>query len=189
MISSVKGSEKSLIESEAHRKFLESFESDLLRGIGKLAILKVIKSHGEKGVYGYSLLKDLKEQTNNMLIIKEGTLYPLLRNLENWEYKGSKGSKGGKLSLIKSDTVMENERARKYYSLTQEGAIVLSHLEGFFLKLLEAVSTLSNFKIVLDDEKYIYCENCKNQIDATDTDAQYCEICGTKINQKKSEAE
>ena len=41
-----------------------------------------------------------------MLIIKEGTLYPLLRNLEKWE------SKGSSLSLIQSYKRVEQDRRR-----------------------------------------------------------------------------
>lgn len=176
MISNIRGNDSNtLIESESHRKFLENFESDLLRGIGKISILKVIKNRGEKGVYGYQLLKDLKELTNNMLIIKEGTLYPLLRNLENWE------SKGLKLSLISSDLRIENDRPRKYYCLTKEGEKILSHLEGFFGKLLEAISSLNDFRITFDEEKYIFCNNCKNKVDNSDKNAQFCEICGFEL--------
>ncbi|MHA1945465.1 MAG: PadR family transcriptional regulator [Candidatus Hodarchaeales archaeon] len=177
MISNIKGNDLSaVIESEAHRKFLENFESDLLRGIGKICILKVIKNHGEEGVYGYQLLKDLKELTNGMLIIKEGTLYPLLRNLEKWR------SKGNKLSLIKSKTHIEKDRPRKYYHLTEEGGRILSHLEGFFLKLLEAISGINDFQLILKEEKYIFCQNCKNRIEYSDIDVRFCEICGFKLN-------
>jgi DNA-binding PadR family transcriptional regulator len=179
MISNIKGNDLSaVIESEAHRKFLENFESDLLRGIGKICILKVIKNHGEEGVYGYQLLKDLKELTNGMLIIKEGTLYPLLRNLEKWR------SKGNELSLIQSKTQIEKDRTRKYYHLTEEGERILSHLEGFFLKLLEAISGINDFQLILKEEKYIFCQNCKNRIEFSDIDARFCEICGFKINNK-----
>ena len=109
MISNIKGFDvTALIEAGPHRKFLENFESDLLRGIGKICILKIIKSYGQEGVYGYQLLKDLKSFTSNMLIIKEGTLYPLLRNLEKWEFKGEK------LSLIQSYKRIEQDRPRKY---------------------------------------------------------------------------
>lgn len=178
MISSIKGSDKSaLIESESHRKFLENFESDLLRGIGKISILKVIKNHGKDGVYGYQLLKDLKKLTNNMLIIKEGTLYPMLRNLEKWE------SKGINLSLIKSDKRYKDtdDRPRKYYSITPDGEKILSHLEGFFSKLLQAIASLNDFQIILNDEKYIFCSNCKNKVDYADKNAQFCEICGYEL--------
>jgi PadR family transcriptional regulator PadR len=182
LISNIKGHDlTALIESEAHRRFLENFESDLLRGIGKISILKVIKNRGKKGVYGYQLLKDLKELTNNMLIIKEGTLYPLLRNLEKWQFKGNK------LSLIQSYRQIEGDRPRKYYYLTEEGEKILSHLEGFFLKLLEAISGINDFQIILNEEKYIFCQNCKTRIDYSDSDSQFCEICGFKLNNKALE--
>ncbi len=182
MISNIKGYDlTALIESESHRKFLENFESDLLRGIGKICILKVIKNHGKEGVYGYQLLKDLKELTNNMLIIKEGTLYPLLRNLEKWE------SKGNKLSLIQSYRHVEEDRPRKYYYLTEEGGKILSHLEGFFLKLLEAISGISDFQIILNEDKYIFCQNCKTRIDYSDSNIQFCEICGFKLSNNNQE--
>ena len=182
MISNIKGNDLSaLIESESHRKFLENFESDLLRGIGKICILKVIKNHGKEGVYGYQLLKDLKELTNGMLIIKEGTLYPILRNLEKWQ------SKGNELSLIQSYKQVEKDRPRKYYFLTEEGERILSHLEGFFLKLLEAISGINDFQIILKEEKYIFCQNCKTRIEYSDSNIQFCEICGFKLNNKDQE--
>ncbi len=176
MISNIKGSDSTaLIESKSHRKFLENFESDLLRGIGKVCVLKIIKNHGKEGVYGWQLLKDFKDLTNDKLIIKEGTLYPLLRNLEKWE------SKGNRLSLIKSYRVVEKDRPRKYYHLTEEGEKILSHLEGFFLKLLEAISGINDFQIILKEEKYIFCQNCKTRIEYSDSDIQFCEICGFKL--------
>jgi PadR family transcriptional regulator PadR len=184
LISNIKGNDlTALIESDSHRKFLENFESDLLRGIGKICILKVIKSHGKDGVYGYKLLDDLKTLTNNMLIIKEGTLYPLLRNLEKWE------SKGIKLSLIHSYKVVEKDRPRKYYYLTEEGERILSHLEGFFLKLLEAISGINDFQIILNEEKYIFCQNCKARIEYSDSNIRFCEICGFKLYNEDLEDE
>ena len=196
MISNIKGIDSTaLIESDAHRKFLENFESDILRGIGKISILKVIKNHGKAGVYGYQLLKELKELTNDMLIIKEGTLYPLLRNLENWQYvvKESKGIDKGKtkkmlsLSLIQSYKHIEGDRPRKYYYLTEEGEKILSHLEGFFLKLLEAISGINDFQILLKEDKYIFCSNCKTRIDYSDSNIKFCEICGNKLYIKSEE--
>jgi len=182
LISNIKGYDvTSLIESESHRKFLENFERDLLRGIGKICILKVIKNHGKKGVYGYQLLKNLKVLTKNMLIIKEGTLYPLLRNLEKWE------SKGNKLSLIKSEIDIKGDHPRKYYSLTEEGEKILSHLEGFFLKLLEAISGINDFQIILNEEKYIFCQNCKTRIEYSDNSIQFCEICGFNLRNNNQE--
>ena len=101
----------------------------------------------------------------------------MLRNLEKWE------SKSINLSLIKSDKRYKDtdDRPRKYYSITPDGEKILSHLEGFFLKLLEAIAELNDFQIILNDEKYIFCSNCKNKVDNSDKNAQFCEICGFKL--------
>jgi PadR family transcriptional regulator PadR len=180
MISSIKGMESTLIQSESHRKFLENFESDLLRGVGKLCILKVIKNHGDEGIYGYQLLKELKELTDNMLIIKEGTLYPLLRNLESW------GSKEYYVELIRSEKRYEgDERPRKYYFLTKEGDKIVNHMEGFFSKLTEAISKLIDFNIIFNEEKYSFCPNCANKIDVKDKISKFCEVCGQNLQQLK----
>ena len=98
-----------------------------------------------------------------------------MRNLEKWE------SKGRSLSLIKSYKRVEQDRPRKYYYLTEDGVKILSHLEGFFSKLLEAISDLNDFQIILNEEKYIFCQNCKNKIDYSDSNINFCEICGFKI--------
>jgi DNA-binding PadR family transcriptional regulator len=116
-----------------------------------------------------------------MLIIKEGTLYPLLRNLEKWTYKNES------LSLIESFKRIEQDRPRKYYYLTEEGKKILSHLEGFFSKLLESIARLNDFQIILNEEKYIFCPNCKNQVDYSDKSISFCEICGFKLRQTKTE--
>ena len=116
-----------------------------------------------------------------MLIIKEGTLYPLLRNLEKWQ------SKDNKLSLIQSYKDFEGDRPRKYYFLTEEGERILSHLEGFFLKLLEGISKINDFQILLNEEKYLFCNNCKNRIEYVDNDIQTCEICGQDPRREKLE--
>ena len=182
VISNIKGNESTLIELESHRKFLENFESDLLRGIGKLCILKVIKSHGKEGIYGYQLMKELKKLTSGMLIIKEGTLYPLLRNLESW------GSKEYSLSLIRSEKrYEEEERPRKYYFITEEGQKIVNHMEGFFSKLTEAISNLIEFTISFNDQKYLFCPNCTNKIDSSDQGSNYCEVCGYKLDQDSLE--
>jgi len=116
-----------------------------------------------------------------MLVIKEGTLYPLLRNLEKWQYKDNE------LSLIKSYRQIEGDRPRKYYFITEEGEKILSHLEGFFLKLLEAISSIIKFQITLDENNYIFCQNCKNRIEYSDKDIQFCEICGFKFENEHQE--
>jgi PadR family transcriptional regulator PadR len=180
-----------LLESVPHRKYLEKLESDLVRGIGKICILKIIKNYGKDGVYGYQLFKDIEQLPNNILKIKDGTLYPLLRNLENWEYKekdpNENKEKHYTLSLLQSTRKIVEDRPRKYYYLTKDGEKILAFMEGFFKKLLESISALNDFKINIDYNKYIFCKNCNNQVDISSNENQNCEICG--FNPKKDNLE
>ncbi|MCG3260645.1 MAG: helix-turn-helix transcriptional regulator, partial [Candidatus Heimdallarchaeota archaeon] len=68
--------EGALIEDEQIKSYVESFESELLRGISTLSALSIIQRHPDEGIYGYQLLKELEQETGRTLIIEEGTLYP-----------------------------------------------------------------------------------------------------------------
>ncbi|MHA2298746.1 MAG: helix-turn-helix transcriptional regulator [Candidatus Hodarchaeales archaeon] len=164
-----------LIQEEKFRRFLESFESDLLRGIAKLCILRIIKQHGPEGTYGYQILKELEEATGSMLVIEEGTLYPMLKNLEGW------GSGDNKLQLVYVVRKKVSGRTRKYYSITEDGLRVYSHLEGFFTQMITAISNLLDFKVVLDHKAFLYCPNCSNKILLDQEEVKFCESCGLNI--------
>ena len=71
-----------LITEENFRNYVENFESEILRGISTLTILAVIHEQGEDGSYGYQILKALEEKSGSVLVIEEGTLYPILRKLK-----------------------------------------------------------------------------------------------------------
>ncbi|MFW9991615.1 MAG: PadR family transcriptional regulator [Candidatus Odinarchaeota archaeon] len=164
-----------LIQEERFRKFLESFESDLLRGIAKLCILRIIKQHGSEGTYGYQILKEIEDATGNMLVIEEGTLYPMLKNLESW------GSGDHQVHLVQVTRKKVSGRTRKYYSITEDGLRVYSHLEGFFTKMVAGISDLFDFKVVIDQQTVLYCPNCSNKIVLDQEGVRFCDICGLNI--------
>ena len=60
---------EALIGTDHFRTYVESFESELLRGISTVAVLQIIKRYPREGIYGYQLLKELEEETKNVLII------------------------------------------------------------------------------------------------------------------------
>jgi PadR family transcriptional regulator PadR len=81
-------------------------ESELMRGAGPLAVLRLLEG-GER--YGYELVDLLERRTDGVLAMGQSTLYPLLYNLE------AKGLVAGRAA------VAENGRPRKYYRLTDKG--------------------------------------------------------------------
>ncbi|NHJ46319.1 MAG: PadR family transcriptional regulator [Asgard group archaeon] len=153
-----------LIADLHYRGYVESFESELMRGISTVAILQIMKRFSDQGVYGYQLVKMLQDETNNVLIIDEGTLYPLLKKME-------------KDGVLVSERKNVDGRTRRYYNLTDDGKKLLNHMLGFFSKLLEAVAPLSDFEIKLPEDKYMFCPNCANKIKLEDL-TKFCEICG-----------
>ena len=79
---------------------------ELKKGSLQVCLLALL-SNGRR--YGFQIIKELKERTNEYIDLKEGTLYPALHRLE-------------KAGLLKSEWVTEGTgNPRKYYSLTPEG--------------------------------------------------------------------
>ena len=188
MIKRVKNLKPSgLLSQDTYRDYIASFESETNRGIATLVILKIIKNSGENGIYGYKILEELKRETQDMLVIEQGRLYPALRKLENW------GPKGQELQLVTSKSITKegSRRARNYYSITQEGNMIFHHLEGVFFTLLQSISGLMDFELELRRENTIFCPNCSNMIPLAE-EINYCEICGNNImdlKEKKQEIE
>ena len=86
----------------------DTLRLELRRGCLILAVLAQLRVEH----YGYALRKALAEQGMD---IDENTLYPLLRRLE---------SQG----LLESTWREENKRNKRFYHLSAEGKIILSHL-------------------------------------------------------------
>lgn len=85
-------------------------DKSLITGSTTMLILKLLDS---KNMYGYQMIEELSKQSNNIFVLKAGTLYPLLHNLE----------KQGMLTSYDERT--ENSRTRKYYSITKKGRSLL----------------------------------------------------------------
>jgi len=99
--------------TKAVDKFLTKFDKELKSGMISLILLYLIDRANES-MYGYQIIKEIKERTDGNLNFKEGTIYPILRNLE---------ARG----LLKSAWDTRGERPRKYYHITEDGRSALSH--------------------------------------------------------------
>ena len=82
-------------------------DKSLLSGSTSLLVLSLLRS-GDK--YGYEMISLLEATSNEVFQMKEGTLYPVLHNLE-------------KQGCVKAyDQKNEKGRSRRYYHLTDKGA-------------------------------------------------------------------
>lgn len=95
---------------------------ELRRGIVVLAVL----SQMDTARYGYSLIQRLAELG---LDIEEGTLYPLLRRLEQQ-------------GLLVSEWEVGETRPRKYYKISPSGQDVLNILSAEWFDTVEVMRRL-----------------------------------------------
>ena len=100
-----------------------------MSGSSRLMVLKLLY---EKPCYGYELIKTLKERSNDVFDMKEGTLYPILHKLENDE-------------LVISSNQEVSGRVRKVYSITNKGIKVLSKETAEWKEFSMAVNQVLTF--------------------------------------------
>lgn len=87
---------------------MENFKKQFYKGVLELGILKLLF---EQDHYGYSLMSEIKERSENQLHVKDGTLYPILYRLEDQQliehyWETSETGRG---------------KPRKYYRITENG--------------------------------------------------------------------
>jgi PadR family transcriptional regulator, regulatory protein PadR len=87
------------------------FNRELVKGSTSLILLQLLN---ERDMYGYELVKELEQRSDNGLSVKEGTLYPALHKLEKQEY----------IECYWQE--QEKGPARKYYRITKAGVEVLN---------------------------------------------------------------
>ena len=100
----------------------EKLTQELRRGILVLAALSRLKS----AKYGYALIEEL---SNQGLEIDQGTLYPLLRRLEDQ-------------GLLESEWNVEGSRPRRYYKLSPTGGKLLQVLRNDWQELVDVMDGL-----------------------------------------------
>ncbi|MBU5483605.1 PadR family transcriptional regulator [Clostridium sp. MSJ-11] len=101
-------------------------DKEILKGSIDILILLLVQ---KQDTYGYEIAKNIKEKSNGLYIMGEGTLYPALKRLEEKE-------------LIQS--YWQNytpSNKRKYYKITPKGK------ETLMTKLLEWDKITSLIKI------------------------------------------
>src|SRR6476659_3167 len=97
-----------MVEATTNSEVLENLRLELRRGCLILAVLAELREER----YGYTLRKALATQG---MEIDEGTLYPLLRRLENQ-------------GLLVSEWREEEKRKKRFYSLSADGKLILEQL-------------------------------------------------------------
>jgi len=111
-----------MIEADDFNELHDKINQELRRGILVLAVLSQLK----KPKYGYALIDDL---SRNGLEIEQGTLYPLLRRLEDQ-------------GLLESEWNVEGSRPRRYYVISANGNEMLKRICKDWEQLAQIIDVL-----------------------------------------------
>lgn len=78
---------------------------ELMKGSTAALVLSVLKN---QDLYGYKIIKEIALRSDDVFVLKEGTLYPILHALEEE-------------GCLESYWKESDNRKRKYYRLTRKG--------------------------------------------------------------------
>ncbi len=104
--------------------------AELKRGSIQLCLLALL-AKDEK--YGFQILHELRERSDGFFDLKEGTLYPALRRLEE---------RGFVESHWKEPGPGEGGMPRRYYRLTARGRTALSEAVGVWRRMTSGAERL-----------------------------------------------
>jgi len=105
-----------MVEPAAHTK---KFQKELNAGTSSLVLLSVL-SRSREPMYGYRIAKMLEESGPEVPMMKQGTLYPVLRSLED----------NGLLESKVEPSV--SGPPRRYYQITGDGRAALAEWLGIW---------------------------------------------------------
>jgi len=99
-------------------------KTDLLQGTLDMLILKVVALGP---IHGYGISQRIRQISNEVLNVQQGSLYPALHRLEKRGW------------LVAEWGESENGRQAKFYQLSREGRRQLTQEEATWERLAEAV--------------------------------------------------
>ncbi len=105
---------------------MDGKRTEFLKGCTETLVLHLL---AERAMYGYELIRELRERSGGAFDLGQGTVYPLLYTLER------RGLVKGRWQ--QSD---DTSRARKYYGLTRRGAAAASARIGEWGALVVAMA-------------------------------------------------
>lgn len=101
-------------------------DKSLSSGSTMMLLLKLLE---EKDMYGYEMIENLREKSENVFELKAGTLYPLLHGMEEKGY-------------VDSYEQEVTGKTRKYYALTKTGKKQLKVKEEEWKEYTKAVANV-----------------------------------------------
>jgi len=106
----------------------DKYERQMKKGVLDMLVLRMLKSEAK---YGYQIIQEMKEKSEETFLLKDGTLYPILYRLEEDKQVSSKWSEA-----------VGKQVPRKYYEITEEGLKTLEEIETVWKRISNGISKI-----------------------------------------------
>jgi len=113
-------------------------KAQLLQGTLDMMILKILAAAGSAGQHGYGIVRRIRQISDDVLQIEEGSLYPALHRLEKRALLDS--------YWHRSET---NRRAR-FYRLTPRGRSQLKTEAAEWARMAGAIEKVMNVRLAVE---------------------------------------
>jgi len=106
----------------------DKYEKQMKKGVLEMLVLKLLSRETK---YGYQIIQELKEKSEDIFVLKDGTLYPILYRLEDDGMVISEWSEAeGK------------QVPRKYYRITDKGVEALGSIYSIWKNIADGVERI-----------------------------------------------
>lgn len=106
----------------------EKYERQMKKGVLDMLVLRLLKTEPK---YGYQIIQEMKEKSEETFLLKDGTLYPILYRLED-----------DKLVVSKWSEALGKQVPRKYYEITEAGLKALTEIEAVWNRISAGVEKI-----------------------------------------------
>ena len=106
----------------------EKYERQMKKGVLDMLVLRLLKSEAK---YGYQIIQEMKEKSEETFLLKDGTLYPILYRLED-----------DKLVVSRWSEAVGKQVPRKYYEITEAGKKTLEEIEAMWRRISDGISRI-----------------------------------------------
>ena len=103
----------------------EKYERQMKKGVLDMLVLKLLQPEAK---YGYQIIQEMKEKSEETFLLKDGTLYPILYRLEE-----------DGLVVSEWSAAEGKQVSRKYYAITEEGEKALEEIEAVWKRISDGI--------------------------------------------------
>lgn len=115
-------------------------DKEIMKGSIDILLLSLLN---KRDMYGYEMVKTLKENSNELYNMSEGTLYPALKRLENKDWLQSyweNSKSGGRRKYYRITEGGKKELNKKLQEWTQISNLIKVCSEGMaWIKILKSI--------------------------------------------------